>query len=114
MNLSFSFFAGRNVFIGAQNPNDRNALSVAQELQADCFAGVYGNRNRQYLEPGDVEEGLRAAAAIGDDMIQKKAQGYVAPESWTHGSSDMRVRWFRRGFETGDPEQCDTFKAPRL
>ena len=66
------------------------------------------------LEPGDVEEGLRAAAAIGDDMIQKKAQGYVAPESWTHGSSDMRVRWFRRGFETGDPEQCDTFDAPRL
>jgi predicted metalloprotease len=98
----------------ARSREEANELSVRLELQADCFAGVYGNRNRQYLEPGDVEEGLRAAAAIGDDMIQKKAQGYVAPESWTHGSSDMRVRWFRRGFETGDPEQCDTFDAPRL
>jgi predicted metalloprotease len=98
----------------ARSREEANELSVRLELQADCFAGVYGNRNRQYLEPGDVEEGLRAAAAIGDDLIQKKAQGYVAPESWTHGSSDMRVRWFRRGFETGDPEQCDTFEAPRL
>jgi predicted metalloprotease len=98
----------------AGSREEANELSVRLELQADCFAGVYGNRNQQYLEPGDVEEGLRAAAAIGDDMIQKKAQGYVAPESWTHGSSDMRVRWFRRGFETGDPEQCDTFDASRL
>jgi predicted metalloprotease len=98
----------------ARSQEEANELSVRLELQADCFAGVYGNRNRQYLEPGDVEEGLRAAAAIGDDMIQKQAQGYVAPESWTHGSSDMRVRWFRRGFETGDPERCDTFDAPRL
>mgnify|MGYP000096076755 CR=1 FL=1 len=96
---------------------ESNALSVRVELQADCLAGVWGHHahhQRQLLEEGDVEEGLRAAAAIGDDMIQKQAQGYVAPESWTHGSSDMRVRWFRRGFETGDPEQCDTFDAPRL
>ena len=98
----------------ARSQEEANELSVRLELQADCFAGVYGNRNRQYLEPGDVEEGLRAAAAIGDDMIQKQSQGYVAPESWTHGSGDMRVRWFRRGLETGDPEQCDTFDAQRL
>ena len=98
----------------ARSQEEANELSVRLELQADCFAGVYGNRNQQYLDPGDVEEGLRAAAAIGDDRIQKQSQGYVAPESWTHGSGDMRVRWFRRGLETGDPEQCDTFEAPRL
>ena len=98
----------------ARSQEEANELSVRLELQADCFAGVYGNRNQQYLEPGDVEEGLRAAAAIGDDMIQKQAQGYVAPESWTHGSGEMRVRWFRQGLRTGDPEQCDTFDAPRL
>jgi predicted metalloprotease len=98
----------------ARSQEEANALSVRLELQADCFAGVYGNRNQQYLDPGDVEEGLRAAAAIGDDMIQKQAQGYVAPESWTHGSGEMRVRWFRRGLQTGDPEQCDTFDAPQL
>ena len=98
----------------ARSKEEANALSVRLELQADCFAGVYAHHNQQYLEPGDVEEGLRAAAAIGDDMIQKQSQGYVAPESWTHGSSEMRVRWFRKGLEAGDPEQCDTFEAPRL
>lgn len=94
-----------------------NALSVRMELQADCLAGVWGNhanRTRQLLEPGDVEEGLRAAAAIGDDMMQRQSAGRVRPESWTHGSSEMRVRWLRQGLSTGDPDQCDTFKADRL
>jgi hypothetical protein len=94
-----------------------NALSVRMELQADCLAGVWGhhaNRQRQLLEPGDVEEGLRAAAAIGDDSIQKRTAGYVRPESWTHGSSDMRVRWFKRGLQSGRVEQCDTFQAAQL
>jgi predicted metalloprotease len=94
-----------------------NALSVRMELQADCLAGVWGHhadKQRQLLEAGDAEEGLRAAAAIGDDNIQRRSAGYVRPESWTHGSSDMRVRWFKRGFETGRVEQCDTFKAAQL
>jgi predicted metalloprotease len=98
----------------ARSQEQANALSVRLELQADCFAGVYGHFNQQYLDPGDIEEGLRAASAIGDDMIQKQAQGYVAPESWTHGSADMRVRWFRQGLQSGDPATCDTFKAQRL
>ena len=98
----------------ARSQEQANDLSVRLELQADCFAGVYGNFSREYLEPGDVEEGLRAAAAIGDDTIQKQSQGHVAPESWTHGSSEMRLRWFRQGLESGDPASCDTFKAPRL
>jgi predicted metalloprotease len=98
----------------ARSKEQANDLSVRLELQADCFAGVYGNFNQQYLDPGDIEEGLRAAAAIGDDMIQKQAQGYVAPESWTHGSSEMRVRWLKQGLQSGDPASCDTFKAPRL
>ncbi|MEO8275489.1 MAG: neutral zinc metallopeptidase [Thermoanaerobaculia bacterium] len=94
-----------------------NALSVRLELQADCLAGVWGNhanKTRNLLEPGDVEEGLRAAAAIGDDMMQRQAAGTVRPESWTHGSSEMRVRWLKRGLTTGDPDQCDTFKASEL
>lgn len=98
----------------ARSKEQANDLSVRLELQADCFAGVYGNFNKQYLDPGDIEEGLRAAAAIGDDMIQKQSQGYVAPESWTHGSAEMRVRWLRQGLQSGDPASCDTFKAPRL
>jgi len=98
----------------ARSQEQANALSVRLELQADCFAGVYGHFNQQYLDPGDIEEGLRAASAIGDDMIQKQAQGYVAPESWTHGSADMRVRWFRQGLQSGDPATCDTFKAQKL
>ena len=96
---------------------EANGLSVRMELQADCLAGVWGyhaNRTRQLLEPGDVEEGLRAAAAIGDDMMQRQSTGRVRPESWTHGSSEMRVRWLRQGLSTGDPDQCDTFKAERL
>ena len=90
---------------------EANALSVRLELQADCYAGVWGhhaNARRQLLEPGDVEEGLRAAAAIGDDRLQEMSAGRVAPESWTHGSSEMRVDWLRRGLESGDPNACDT------
>jgi len=89
-----------------------NQLSVAMELQADCYAGVWAHhahRNRQLLEPGDVEEGLKAAEVIGDDSIQRKTTGHVQPESWTHGSSDQRVAWLRRGLQSGDEDQCDTF-----
>ncbi len=90
-----------------------NELSVRQELQADCYAGVWGNHasRREWLDEGDVEEGLRAAAAIGDDRLQKQGQGYVVPESFTHGSSEQRQRWFRRGLQTGDMNQCDTFSS---
>lgn len=91
---------------------DANALSVALELQADCYAGVWGhwaNQERGFLEPGDVEEGLRAAAAIGDDTLQRRAGGRVQPESWTHGSSTQRREWLRRGLESGRVDACDTF-----
>ena len=100
-----------------RSEEEANALSVRQELQADCFAGVWGyhaQRSRQILEPGDVEEALGAASAIGDDRLQMQSRGYVAPESFTHGSSEQRVRWFRRGFETGDVGACDTFAAARI
>lgn len=93
---------------------EANALSVRLELQADCLAGVWGhtaNRERKLLEEGDLEEGLAAAAAIGDDRLQKQSQGRVSPESWTHGSSEQRVRWFRLGLESGDMNDCDTFAA---
>ena len=96
---------------------EANRLSVRMELQADCFAGVWGHhadRFRRILEPGDLEEALRAASAIGDDRIMKQTRGTVVPDAFTHGTSDQRVRWFRRGFETGDPNQCDTFRAPTL
>ena len=91
-----------------------NKLQVRVELQADCLAGVWGNRNRHLLEAGDLEEALNLAAAIGDDRLQKKARGYVVPDSFTHGSSEQRMRWFKRGFDTGDIRQCDTFRAQRL
>jgi predicted metalloprotease len=90
--------------------SEGNELSVRQELQADCYAGVWGNHARSdLLEEGDIEEGLRAAAAIGDDQLQKRAQGYVVPESFTHGSSEQRQRWLSRGLQTGDVNHCDTF-----
>ena len=91
-----------------------NAVSVRVELQADCLAGIWAgtaNRERKILEEGDVEEGLNAAAQIGDDRIQKRSQGYVVPEGFTHGSAEQRVRWFRRGLESRDLNQCDTFSA---
>ena len=91
-----------------------NALSVRQELQADCFAGVWGHAAGNYrdmLEPGDLEEALQAAAAIGDDRLQKRSGGDVVPDSFTHGTSAQRVEWFRRGFDSGDMGQCDTFSA---
>ena len=94
-----------------------NALSVRLELQADCLAGVWAShaqRSKQVLEPGDLEEALAAASAIGDDRLQRQARGYVTPDSFTHGSSEQRVRWFRRGFESGDLEACDTFGSDTL
>lgn len=96
---------------------ERNALSVQMELQADCFAGVWGHhakRERNLIEPGDFEEGLRAASAIGDDQLQKMSRGAVRPESWTHGSSEQRMTWLKRGLESGDPKACDTFANNRL
>ncbi|WKZ12083.1 MAG: neutral zinc metallopeptidase [Gammaproteobacteria bacterium] len=94
-----------------------NALSVRLELQADCYAGVWArqaDRARSVLEAGDIEEGLGAASAIGDDRLQQQGRGYVTPDSFTHGSSAQRVRWFRRGLENGDPLACETFEAAEL
>ena len=88
-----------------------NALSVRLELQADCYAGVWAAANRNRLEPGDVEEGMRAAQAIGDDTLQREAQGRVVPDSFTHGTSAQRQEWLRRGMESGDPAACDTFSG---
>jgi predicted metalloprotease len=89
----------------------RNALSVRLELQADCYAGIWGHfaQRRNKLEAGDLEEGFRAAAAVGDDAIQKRTQGYVVPESFTHGTAEQRLRWFRIGLESGDMRRCNTF-----
>ena len=87
-----------------------NQLQVAMELQADCYAGVWAAQNRERMEPGDVEEGLRAAHQIGDDVLQKASQGMVVPENFTHGSAEQRMTWLKKGLETGDPEQCDTFR----
>ena len=96
---------------------EANALSVRMELQADCLAGVWGKRTdtmKGVLEPGDLEAALTAASAIGDDRLQQQSQGRIVPESFTHGSSAQRVRWFKVGFETGDMNQCNTFKAAQL
>jgi len=95
---------------------EANALSVRLELQADCFAGVWGNaaQRRGVLEPGDVEEALNAASAIGDDRLQQQSRGRVAPDSFTHGSSAQRVNWFKRGLNSGQMQACDTFSAERL
>ena len=94
-----------------------NAMSVRLELQADCFAGIWAHeadRSRQLLESGDIEEGLNAASAIGDDRLQRQARGYVTPESFTHGTSAQRVAWFKRGFESGAVASCDTFNAREI
>jgi len=92
-------------------PAERNALQVRLELQADCYAGVWGHfaAKRNLLEQGDLEEGMRAAQAVGDDQIMRRTQGYVVPDAFTHGSAQQRMYWFRRGLETGDPRRCDTF-----
>ena len=94
-------------------PQQANQLSVLMELQADCFAGIWGHSTaqRNIMEPGDAEEGLRAAGAIGDDALQQQASGRVRPESFTHGSAAQRVEWLRRGLQTGKVEACDTFSA---
>jgi predicted metalloprotease len=96
----------------AADPANANRYSIALELQADCFAGAWAHDADQQgqLEQGDLEEALNAAAAVGDDRIQQQTQGQVNPESWTHGSSEQRVGWFRRGYETGDPQSCNTFE----
>ncbi len=95
----------------AGSRTESNATQVRVELQADCYAGVWAARNRDRLEPGDVEEGLRAAQAIGDDTLQKAGQGYVVPESFTHGTSAQRQAWLQRGLQSGDPAVCDTFSG---
>jgi predicted metalloprotease len=99
------------------DPQEANRLSVRLELQADCFAGVWANhadRAKHILEVGDVEEALNAASAVGDDRLQQRSRGYVSPESFTHGSAAERVRWFRKGLESGDVAGCDTFGASSL
>lgn len=88
-----------------------NALSVRVELQADCYAGVWAAQNRDRLDPGDIEEGLRAAEAIGDDTLQRQAQGTIVPESFTHGTSAQRMKWLKRGLDSGNPAVCDTFSG---
>jgi uncharacterized protein len=101
----------------ARSEAQANQLQVRMELQADCFAGVWASLNHQMknrLEPGDVESGLAAAAAIGDDRLQKQAQGHAVPETFTHGSSEQRVRWFKRGLDAGKTQACDTFNATTL
>jgi uncharacterized protein len=105
---------------GAQQrlgPREANALSVRLELQADCFAGIWAHRAeaaRHVIEPGDLEEALGAASAVGDDRLQQRSRGYVVPESFTHGSSAQRARWFKRGLEAGSLSACDTFGAAPL
>ena len=95
----------------AVSATEANALQVRVELQADCFAGVWAARNRDRLDPGDVEEGMKAAHSIGDDTLQQETQGRVVPDSFTHGTAAQRMQWLRRGIETGDPAACATFAA---
>ena len=96
---------------------ESNRLQVRMELQADCFAGIWAHhadKARNILEQGDLEEALAAAAGVGDDRLQRQARGHVVPDSFTHGSSEQRMRWFQNGAKTGEPKRCDTFKAARL
>jgi predicted metalloprotease len=96
---------------GRGSPTEANAVQVRVELQADCYAGVWAANDQNLMEPGDLEEGLRAAEAIGDDTLQRQAQGRVSPESFTHGTAAQRMAWLRRGIESGDPASCDTFSG---
>lgn len=96
-----------------QNPSQANALQVRMELQADCYAGVWAGRNAKLIEPGDMEEGLTAASAIGDDTLMRNAGRQVSPESFTHGSSAQRMQWLRRGIQSGNEDDCDTFSDVR-
>ena len=97
------------------HPDQANELSVRLELQADCYAGVWGNstEQRQLLDPGDVEEGIKAAGSVGDDRIQRMSTGRVNPDGFTHGTSEQRVAWFRRGYESGRADACNTFESSR-
>jgi len=102
---------------GRVSDSEYNALSVRMELQADCLAGVWAkhtDQSKHFLEPGDVDEALTAASAIGDDALQKQARGYAVPDSFTHGTSQQRVRWLQRGLDSGDLKACDTFNAKQL
>ncbi|MFN3738200.1 neutral zinc metallopeptidase [Hydrogenophaga sp.] len=102
---------------GRVSQREYNALSVRLELQADCFAGIWAHHNDktgQVIEPGDVDEALNAASAIGDDALQRRSQGHVVPDSFTHGTSEQRQRWFHTGLSTGRVQACDTFKTERL
>jgi len=92
------------------DPRAANPLSVRLELQADCYAGVWAKNQQGVLEPGDVEEGMTAAAAVGDDRIQRQTTGRVNGETFTHGSSEQRASWFRRGYDSGQPQACNTFE----
>jgi hypothetical protein len=106
-----------NELMERASPSERNKLSVRMELQADCFSGVWARQadeSRQILEAGDIEEALNAASQIGDDRIQRRTQGHVVPDAFTHGSAAQRVRWFKLGFETGNPQACDTFNTNQL
>jgi len=102
---------------GKVSQREYNAMSVRVELQADCFAGIWAHHNQKtgnILEPGDVEEAMNAAAAIGDDALQRKSQGQIVPDSFTHGTSEQRQRWFNSGLKTGSVQACDTFKSASL
>ena len=106
-----------NELMERASPSERNKLSVRMELQADCFSGVWARQadeSRQILEAGDIEEALNAASQIGDDRIERRTQGHVVPDAFTHGSAAQRVRWFKLGFESGNPQACDTFNTDRL
>lgn len=103
--------------LSQRNPAQANALSVRMELQADCYAGLWArhaDQARHILEDGDIQEGLNAASAIGDDTLQRRSQGYVVPDAFTHGTSAQRVHWFKQGYDSGELRQCDTFGAARL
>jgi predicted metalloprotease len=102
---------------GRMSRSQQNALSVRVELQADCYAGIWANHSQQarhWLDQGDIESALNAASRIGDDTLQREQSGVVRPDSFTHGSSAQRVRWFTQGYQTGDVQKCDTFNAQTL